>query len=334
MFNRILVPLDGSKLAERAVPHAALFARTFGGNITLLQVLDPSSSQESALITDPLNWQIRKAEAEVYLQATCENFHNQGVACDYALREGKTPENIVDFAQSENIDLLVLTTHGAGGLSRWNISSVVEKVVDKVYLPVLIVRAYQTESSLDNDPEARTKIDDETHAVHYRKILLPVDCSRRSECSLPAAIALAQDPQATTGMLVLAAVIKPPEIPIPKPYPTEINQMVEQFMQLSHDAVQTYLGDLQSRIPVETELQIVENESLSAAVHSLAENEDVDLVVLCAHGHAGRFNWPYGSVANHYLKHGIKPVLVVQDVPRSQVKPTVAETVAEKYGRR
>ncbi len=98
---------------------------------------------------------------------------------EYSIREGKTAENIVDFAHAENIDLLVISTHGSGGLSRWNISSVTQKVINLIYLPVLIVRAY-------NQPEAADA------RIHYRRILLPIDSSRRAECALPAGIALAR----------------------------------------------------------------------------------------------------------------------------------------------
>ncbi|HEX7556037.1 MAG TPA: universal stress protein, partial [Leptolinea sp.] len=68
MFNRILVPLDGSTLAERAIPHAEQFARIFGASITLLQVLEPTSYHENPKAVDPLSWQIRKAEADVYMK--------------------------------------------------------------------------------------------------------------------------------------------------------------------------------------------------------------------------------------------------------------------------
>ena len=68
MFNRILVPLDGSSLAEGAIPHAELFARIFGAKIFLLQVLEPTSYHENPKAVDPLNWQIRKAEADLYMQ--------------------------------------------------------------------------------------------------------------------------------------------------------------------------------------------------------------------------------------------------------------------------
>jgi nucleotide-binding universal stress UspA family protein len=256
---------------------------------------------------------------------------------DYSIREGKTAENIVDFAHAENIDLLVLSTHGSGGLSRWNISSITQKVINLAYLNVLVVRAYN-QTGLD-DPK-----------IHYRHILLPIDSSRRAENSLSAGIALVRGESSlknaaeaensitdlSTGnpILVLAAVIKPPEIPIPKPYPVEISQLSEQLMQVSRMAVINYLEAMKERLPVDCETRLVENDGIPSAIQELADESETDLVILSAHGYTGQFIWPYGSVTRNYLEHGTKPVLVIQDMPRSQVQPTTAEIAAEKSGRR
>lgn len=355
MFNRILVPLDGSALAERAIPHAEQFARIFGASIILLQVLEPTSYHENPKVVDPLSWQIRKAEADAYMQGIASRVReNLGVNSSssedekksrvgYSIREGKTAENIVNFAHAEAIDLLVISTHGSGGLSRWNISSVTQKVINLIYLPVLIVRAY-------NQPET------EVARIGYRRILLPIDSSRRAECALSSGIALARGemdvepapetsrlsngstPEAapsTQTKLILAVVIKPPEIPIPEPYPVEIGHLSEQLMQVSRQAVNNYLHEMKERLSVECDICVIENNSVSSAIQDLASQEaDIDLVVLCAHGYTGQTTWPYGSVTRNYMEHGTKPVLVIQDVPRSQVQTTAAEMAAEKSGGR
>ena len=362
MFNRILVPLDGSMLAERAIPHAEQFARIFGSSIILLQVLDPTSYHENPNPVDPLSWQIRKAEADMYMrgiaarirenlqETTYDTIDAQNISRDvsktrveYFVQEGKTAENIVNFAHSENIDLLVICTHGSGGLSRWNVSSVTQKVINLIYLPVLIVRAYHQPSMM-------------VDRVHYRHILLPIDSSRRAEYSLSAGIALARGeiskgliPEKNNRLhqhtpqigallptkLILAAVIKPPELPIPEPYPIEIEQLSQQLMSVSRLAVSNYLNEMKERLPVESEICVLENISVSSAIQELASNEEeIDLVVLCAHGYTGQYAWPYGSITYNYIEHGTKPVLVIQDVPRSEVQPTVAEIAAEKSGGR
>jgi nucleotide-binding universal stress UspA family protein len=349
VFNRILVPLDGSTLAERAIPHAERFAQIFGASIILLQVLEPTSYHENPKAVDPLSWQIRKAEAELYMQGiaarTRMNLGNDVLAgasennsrVDYAIREGKTAENIIDFTHTENIDLIVISTHGSGGLSRWNISSVTQKVINLAYSHVLIVRAYSQTGTGDTP-------------IRYRRILLPFDSSRRAENSLSTGVALVRGEIAIRNMakaessssdsltenpkLVLAAVIKPPEIPIPKPYPLEIGQLSEQLMEVSRRAVSNYLEEMKERLPVECEIRVVENDGVSSAIQELAGEDDIDLVLLSAHGYTGQFLWPYGTVTRQYMEHGTKPVLVIQDVPRSQVQPTAAQIAAENSGRR
>jgi nucleotide-binding universal stress UspA family protein len=352
MFNRILVPLDGSKLAERAIPHAEQFARIFGASITLLQVLEPLCNPENQNPVDPLNWQIRKAEADIYLKGVAalvqENLGGNALEAsenprvEYTIQEGKPAETIVDFAHAENIDLLVISTHGSGGLSRWNISSIIQKVINLIYLPVLIIRAFNSPGVAD--PE-----------IHYHRILLPIDSSRRSECSLAAGIALVQGEEqlnlipaagqshlssaaieapASKASLLLAAIIKPLEIPIPEPYPVEIGQLSDQLMEVSREAVRDYLNHMNERLPVNSKTCIVENASVSSAIHQLVEQEDADLVVLCAHGYSGQFTWPYGSITRNYIEHGTRPILVIQDVHRSQLRPGAAEIAAEKTGRR
>ena len=342
MFTRILVPLDGSSLAEGAIPHAELFSRIFGASIHLLRVLEPISFHENPAAVDPLRWQLHKAEADAYMQGIANRVReNLGETIrldeddkksrvDYSIREGKAAENIVDFAHTENIDLLVICTHGSSGLSRWNISSITQKVINLIYLPVLIVRSYD-----------RTIMDE--NIKRYRRILLPIDSSRRAECSLSAGIELARGELSTESTpeaagdkstLFLAAVIRPPELPIPEPFPIEISQLTEKLLRLSHQAVDRYLYEMKERLPVDCDTCVVESTSVPSAIQDLAEQEDIDLVILCAHGYSGQVTWPYGTVTRNYIENGTKPLLIIQDIPRSQVRPTMAEVAAEKSGRR
>jgi nucleotide-binding universal stress UspA family protein len=356
MFKRILIPLDGSVLAEGVIPHAEQFARIFGSTIVLLEVLDPVSYHGYHYSVDPLSWQIRKAEADVYLNGIAEKIRKDLVEGDaiksaskkeirveYAVREGKAAENIINFAQSEKIDLLIISTHGMGGLSRWNISSITQKVINLIYTPVLIIRAYNP-------------VEPQSGRVHYRGILIPIDTSRRAECSLPIGIALAKgenqtntEPEAkgtmtekappanskTKTKLFLTAVIKPPELPVPEPYPVDIEKLSKQLLDSSRKTVNNYLEDTKKHLPVDCETRVVESSNISSAIQDLAgKEEEIDLVLLCAHGYSGESSWPYGSVARNYMEHGTKPVLVIQDIKRSQLQPTAAELAAEKSGRR
>lgn len=342
MFNRILVPLDGSTLAERAIPHAELFARIFNSDIILLQVLDPAFNQIDPNACDPLSWQICKTEAEIYLQGVALRIrknlieeslisHDKKISrVEYYVREGRIAENIVDFAHSEKIDLIIISTHGAGGYSRWNINSISQKVVSMIYLPILIVRSFDL-------PQINKPI------IQYNRIMLPVDGSRRAEWAMSIGAELAKSDISTNNLLnrtvdkpriLLLTVIRPPEFPVPEPVPAEISQLSEQLVKASHVIVNKYLNELKKRLPGECETRIVESSSIASAIHDQAEKEDIDLVVFCAHGYSGQFDYPYGSITRNYLEHGSKCVLIVQDTPLSQVKPSLAQIAAEKSGRR
>ena len=338
MFKRILVPLDGSTFAERAISHAEQFAKIFGANIVLLRVLDVSSPQESAAAIDPLKWQIRKTDAELYLKEIAEKIQNRLTKTSeervqYAIREGRVAENIVNFAHSENIDLVVICTHGMGGLSRWNISSVTHKVISLIYLPVLIVRAY---SDIDPKPAIR----------NYQRILIPVDSSRRAECVFSTGIAI-REGQATLQSktdqdnelspitkIVLVSIIKPPELPIPEPYSDEIKKLQDEFLQVSRKAIKNYLDTMKKHFSENCETFLLENQSVPSAIQDLAEKENIDLILMSAHGYGGQFNYPYGSIVRHTIEHGSIPTLIIQDIPLSQVKPTSAEIAVKKYGSR
>jgi len=334
MFKRILLPLDGSPLAERAIPHALSFALAFDATLVLLNVLDPTQYPENTTVIEPFNWQLRKAEAELALRQVSTRLRNKNVTVEHIIQEGRTAETILDTAGRENIDLIVLTTHGASGLSRWNTNSVVAKVVAKAYTSVLLVRAYQETSAWSSTNSAANEED--YLEASYDRILLPIDSSRRAECSLPLAVALFDRLAASGGSptLLLASVIKPIEFPFPPPYPTEINQNIDQLMQQSREALNRYLSDMQTRVNLNCETRILEDSSIAAALHAFAEEEQVDLVVMCAHGQTGLTAWPYGSVAQNYIEYGEKHTLIVQDMYRSQVRQTAAEVSAEKYGKR
>ena len=106
-------------------------------------------------------------------------------------------------------------------------------------------------------------------------------------------------------------------------------------MQVSRLAVGNYLNEMRERLPVKCKSIVLENISVTSALQELASHdEEIDLVVLCAHGYTGQNSWPYGSVARNYIEHGTKSVLVIQDVLRSMVPPTAAEIAAEKSGGR
>ncbi len=332
MFTRILVPLDGSGFAERALPHAEYFAREFDSTIVLLQVLETTGEINQPHSEDPLAWKIRKNKAEQYLQETvaqvAERIGKDVSEVEYAIRSGYPAESIINFAQDEGINLLVISTHGWGGLTHWNISSVAQKVIHRIYLPVLLIRAYEEQEKVEG-------------SIRYRRILMPVDSSPRSECAFSAGVRLIRgktEGQAKTDtdagdkepVLFLATVIRPPEIPIPDPHDDKTQKLISELMQLIRDSVHTYLDRIKLQFPIHSEIRTMEHRSVSEALQELVKQEHIDLIIMSAHGHTGQYHYPYGSVARGMLEFGTGPILIIQDIPRNLVRPFDSEIAAKK----
>jgi nucleotide-binding universal stress UspA family protein len=146
VFKSILVPLDGSPLAERALPAALALGQKFGSQIILLRVLDiPVPTPPTSRPEVTIGW-VREArqhahqEAASYLEAVQGELDRQGIKTKILLRDTAPAEDILDVAGAEDIDLIVMSSHGRSGLARWTFGSVAEKVARHSPCPVLLIR--------------------------------------------------------------------------------------------------------------------------------------------------------------------------------------------------
>ncbi len=149
MIKRILVPLDGSELAERALPYAEELARQFGASLILLRSvnsLDLSSAQAfsgylPAEVYDAAYEDARRVARE-YLEATAARLAADGLKVEWVLRTGDPAGEVVEHERDGKADLVVMSTHGRSGLSRWVFGSVADRVLRGGTIPVLLVRAF------------------------------------------------------------------------------------------------------------------------------------------------------------------------------------------------
>lgn len=148
-YRKIMVPLDGSALAEAALPHATALARQSHAELTLFQVVPPVGDEQFLPEGKrPLSWndldelQCRAIDAAMNeLQALAINVQFQGITTKPAVQIGEAAESIVDFANAHAIDLIVMSTHGRSGLQRWLMGSIANKVISAAHCPVLLVKA-------------------------------------------------------------------------------------------------------------------------------------------------------------------------------------------------
>lgn len=143
MYTHMLCTLDGSPLAEQALPHAVAMARAFGARLTLLRVVEVPPLPvlpELATVEVELLPQLLE-EARAYINAKVGELRQQGLDVEGEVVEGRAAEAIADYAAEHSIDLIVMATHGRSGLSRWAFGSVAERVLRQAHCPVLLIRA-------------------------------------------------------------------------------------------------------------------------------------------------------------------------------------------------
>lgn len=296
MFTHLLVPLDGSSLAASVLPHVVAFARAFNAQVTVLRVL---ARPPAGCPVDVFDWQLLKAEAEAYLDNMAQDLQRAGVATESILVEGQPANCIIDYAHRHPIDLVILSSHGEGGLTGWNIGSVAQKILLRSHVANLLVRAYQPIRS-DNSE------------LHYQRLLVPLDGSLRAECALPAATTLAQFYQAE---LWLAHVIRRPDLPHSLPLTVAEERLIEQLLTRNQLAVAQQLAQLRAQWPAVTTTRLLTGEGVAATLDALTATEQIDLVILSAHGYSGGSQWPYGSVTTNLIVYGRAPLLLIQDLP-------------------
>lgn len=301
MMNHILVPLDGSPLAECVLPHVIAIAHVYSASVVLLRVLEPNRV-EAWQSTDPLGWQIGRTEAGLYIDNVLGKLQDEGLNAEKVLLEGSAADRIVEYAQSQSIDLIFLTDHGQSGLDPWGISSTTHKVAYSAPTSLMLIRA--------ND-----SVTDQLPGGLYRHILVPLDGSLRAESVLPVVISLAGYHRSKVH---LAHCIGKPEMARRTPLTSDDADLSSQVVERNRDEASQYLEEIRSRLlaqDLEVETHLVVGETSAAILHDLTEQLGIDLVMVNAHGYTGNARWPYGSLVQHLMSYGKTPLLIMQDLP-------------------
>jgi nucleotide-binding universal stress UspA family protein len=138
MYQRILVPLDGSSLAEGMLPHVQALAKSLGAELVLLRVAFTHILPGA----DPIQAQVTAVqEAEDYVSGLAKRLQEEGVKAEGKVRYGDPVEEILDHVVWDRIDLIAMATHGRTGLSRVVMGSVAEHVLRRTSVPMLLMRA-------------------------------------------------------------------------------------------------------------------------------------------------------------------------------------------------
>ena len=299
MYTRVLVPLDGSKLAERVLPYARFLAGRFKIPVELLAAVDIAelgthiavgqSRFLSTLAEDSMQ------SSETYLKRIAPTF--DGTEVKRTVDKGRAAEIIIDKGAADTGMLIAMATHGRSGVNRWLMGSIAEKVLRATANPLLLIRA------TDN-----ARLEGE---APLKSIIVPLDGSGLAEGVLPLVAEMA-------NKLDLAVVLfrgySAPYSVYGYGYGYYAIDVEKITAEMRNDA-DGYLEKKAAEIKKLGVAKIfcVSKEGISAdEIIKVAREAPASLITMCSHGRSGVLRWALGSVTETVVRHADNPVLVLR----------------------
>ncbi len=301
MFTRVIVPLDGSPLAQSALPYALALADAAGVPATLLQVVAPLAT------TLDFDWQYdasleATALARAYdaLVPLTQSLHAAGRRVETQVLLGDPPAEILHYADRGAQDLVVMATHGRGGMLHWAFGSVARKVLTTTDTPLLIVRP----SEVPEQPAQPAAI---------RSILVPLDGSARAETVLPLVRAVAKSGNAQVTLTRVVPLLPPDYVMSSYTTPSELLYL-DEITTAARAGATKHLGAIAAAwtaAGVKTEAVVQTGAAANTLLETLASG-GYDLVAMTTHGRTGLSRWVLGSVAERLIEGSHTPILLVR----------------------
>lgn len=303
MYTRLLIPLDGSTLAEQILPYARFLARALKIPVELLEVIDPevigalSGSKQDRLadiVGRPADIVLaeKKQASLTYLDTIVRSFAFSAVKC--VVESGKPEDVVIERAAAERGTLIAMTTHGRSGLQRWLLGSVTEKVLRGSTSHLLVVRA-------SDQPGALAE-------AEFKKVVVPLDGSDIAEKVLPYVVDLAGKMRLEV-ILVRAYMLSPTVAG--EDYGSYLGELTDALEAEARDYLASKVKELNAE-GLENVSSVVEFGYGAEKIIELAQKTPDNFVAMCTHGRSGIKAWALGSVTEKVVRHSGEPVLVIR----------------------
>ena len=304
MYSSVVVPLDGSRLAEGVLPHVVEVTRGRGSRIHLLSVVASARGGSGEVNDSVANGRARpNGEMAAYLQGIAAQLEPATAEVQVEIRSGRQADEILSFAAEVDADLIAMSTHGRSGIGRWVFGSVADRILRRSRCPVLLVRAGHT-----------------PRQAHYQRILVPLDGSELAEQVLPYIKALVTQgtPRSETTVYlvsVLTTGLGDRTMALLTSYPPGL-QLATPALQYAQAQLLSYLRSVAAVLRDQGAVVRVDvlQGSPAEEVIAYAAEKEVDLIGMTTHGFSGLSRWVYGNVAAKVLQGGSRPVLLVRPV--------------------
>lgn len=320
-LTAITVPLDGSSFAEQALPLAVELAKAARASLRLAYVHTPTAAWdpgvEFSLFDPELEQQVRERELAYLDRMAHQIAPDGGLRIEPVLLDGTIASALEEFIASSRTDLVVMTSHGRGGIGRLLLGNVADQLILRLRVPVLVVR-----------PEEMKK----ARPVEYgrRRILVPLDGSHLSASIVEEAVAFAR---LTRSELMLAMVIQPIPVLIP-PFLWPPERLVASPEERELEA-RRYLEAVKKELREEgliVQSRVRSARKVAPEILRVAKDEECHMIALATHGASGLDRAMLGSIADQVVRHADIPVLVlrpeVATVPELEKESPAAELIA------
>jgi nucleotide-binding universal stress UspA family protein len=298
MYKALMVPLDGSDFAEEALPMARALASRMGARLHLVHVIRPSPDMSVQGPEVDLEWMATARKGtEGYLQDLASTIQEEdGTETTIAALEGRVVPALREYAAAHQVDLVVLTTHGSGGVQRWWLGSVADGLIRTARRHLLLVHPW-------DDTEDRPGGESP-----FSRVVVPLDGSELAEKALGPAARLARTFEA--GLTLLRVV--PAPIELTSIYGMAGVRMESEGYRRRVEEARSYLDKVASGLEdVEVEAAVMENQEAADGVIAGAKETGGDLLVLSTRGRGGVARAVIGSVADKVIRSTVLPVLVI-----------------------
>jgi nucleotide-binding universal stress UspA family protein len=296
-IHSILVPLDGSDLAEQAIPTAVALAERAGSKLKLLLVREPLPMLEDGATYTELELAMEKADRD-YLHSVAGRLRERlGPALSCAVVKGPVTKTLARYTRELRTDLVVMTTHGRGGIRRAWLGSVADELIRTSEVPILIVRPNEAELTPAFAPPT--------------EILVPLDGSPLAEAVLEPVAALARLWDAEVSLVQIVQPIMLTSDPL-LPFPTGYS---DDETRIRREVAEDYIRDVAERLRasgVKASGVAVIGGGAAHTILDLARPEHVSIVAVATHGLGGLRRLVLGSVADKLVRGADVPVLVVR----------------------
>ena len=301
MYSKMIVPLDGSELAESILPYASLLAKGLQISVELLQAIEPASP----VLTNPSNGfnleQVvhgMRLSAQQYLEKIAITLQDDGILASYEVFDGDPAAQILAKAQQNPNALIAISTHGRSGASRWVLGSVTNKVIQATSNPLLVVRSHERPSTV--------------HDWKLSTLIVPLDGSPGAEQIVLHVVALAK---AMNMKVMLARVIPTGQIFYERgQFASYRYEDAYAFMKQEAVEYMRRIGlDMRLRGVASVEERLLHGrpaDSIADLAHEIEER----VISMTTHGRSGIGRWILGSVADQVVSQSGVPVLLVRTV--------------------